>query len=181
MTFGWWLISCAAGAALIAGCGTSGDRETFPTGASTPAISTSNVDADRAQIIAAAVARVTMIDNTFGGSKPPSVVRVVEHFDADRSRPLNANDRAAVVDALRGNAEVIFVADVRSLIGDDPMNAPRGLFIVTVGEPTISGDSSEIRTSMWCGSLCATARTYRANRQQSGWRITATVGQIVVS
>jgi hypothetical protein len=143
--------------------------------------STAKVDADRAQVIAAAVARVTMIDNTFGGSKVTSVVHVVENFDADLSRPLNAIDRAAVVDALRGYAEVIFLADSRSLTGDNPMNAPRGLFIVSVGEPTINSDHAEIRTSMWCGSLCATARTYSVDRQQSGWRVTGTVGQIMVS
>lgn len=181
MTFSRWLVACAVGATLVAGCGTSDGRGTFPTIASTSSEGTANVDADRAHVIAAAVAQVTKIDNTFGGSKVTTVVHVVDNFDADHSGPFGASARAAVVDALRSYADVIFVAASHSLIGDNPMSAPRGLFIVTVGEPKITGDHAEIRTSMWCGSLCGTERTYSVDRQASGWRVTGTVGTIRIS
>lgn len=124
---------------------------------------------------------MSKVDNTFGGSKVFSVVQVVENFDGIASRPLGPTVRAAVVDSLRGYAEVVFVPDSRSLIGDDLKNAPRGLFIVTAGEPSINGDQAEIRMSMWCGSLCGTRRTYSVVRQQATWRITGTIGQIRVA
>ena len=169
---------------MLAGCGSDdGAPSTSAVATSVPAVPTtsSSLDADRAQIVAAAVAQVSKIDNTFGGAKVYSAIQVVENFDGMAGRPLGPSVRGAVVDVLRGYAEVEFVTDSRSLIGGDLMNAPRGLFIVTAGEPTINGDHAEIRMSMWCGSLCGTSRTYSVVRQQATWRITGTVGQITVS
>jgi hypothetical protein len=184
MRFGGLLVSSAVGIALLAGCASDdGSQSASAVETSMPAVVTtsSKLDADRAQIVAAAVAQVAKIDNTFGGAKVSSTIQVVENFDGVAGRPLDPTVRGAVVDALRGYAEVVFVADSRSLIGGDPMNAPRGLFIVTTGEPTINGDRAEIRMSMWCGSLCGTSRTYSVERHQATWRITGTVGQIRVS
>ena len=184
MRFGGLLVSCAAAIALLAGCSSADDAPSASAVAtSVPAVPTtlSSPDADRAQIVAAAVAQVAKIDNTFGGAKVYSVVQVVDNFDGMAGGSVGPTIRDAVVDALRGYAEVEFVKDSRSLIGDDLKNAPRGLFIVTAGDPTINGDQAEIHISMWCGSLCGTSRTYSVVRQQAAWRITGTVGQIRVS
>ena len=179
------LVSCAVGTALLAGCGGEDGTQMASTATTSvqtvPTASASSLDVDRAQVVAAAVAQVAKVDNTFGGTKVYSAIQVVENFDGMAGRPLDPTARGAVVDALRGYAEVVFVTDSRSLIGGDVMNAPRGLFIVTAGEPTINGDRAEIRMSMWCGSLCGTSRTYSVVRQQKTWRVTGTVGQITVS
>lgn len=95
-------------------------------------------------------------------------------------RPLTDEERGAIERALTPAGAVQFIADPADWTDDLGPTVP-GAVILGVGEPEITGGTALVPVSMWCGGLCGTWLSYRAELAPDGWRIVGPEGPIAVS
>ena len=154
---------------------------------------------DTAQLMAAALQRLVDDEGELPGSTATFLVRrAIDRYagvtggDSDGEdtvdpaggccgRPLTDEELAAIEAALAPSGTVQFIDDAAEGRTADGLPAAEGGVILGVGEPDIDGDTALIPVSMWCGSLCGTYLSYRADRTPDGWRIVGPDGPIAVS
>lgn len=96
-------------------------------------------------------------------------------------RPLTDEELAAVEAALAPAGAVQLIDDPADWMTENLRPTVAGAVIVGVGEPQIDGDTALVPVSMWCGGLCGTWLSYRAELAPDGWRIVGPEGPIAIS
>ena len=138
-------------------------------------------DEQRAELVAAAVTRLVMSDNSFGGGDVFDRVEVAEVIGGDPTRQLQSLTRELIALAIDPTARVVFIPDADAAIDRlfDGMTQPVG--VVSVEDARFHGDRAELDMRLWCGSLCGVFLTYEAELTEKSWQIRGTTGPIAIS
>jgi hypothetical protein len=138
-------------------------------------------DADRAELLTAAVERLVTVDNSFGGADPFDRVEVARLVGGDAAEPLGPLALELIAASLGPVAEVKFIDDPEAATQEYFDASTTGVAVVTVDDVRIDGDRAEVDVGLWCGSLCGIWLTYEAERGPGGWKILGTTGPISIS
>lgn len=157
-------------AVVVAACTSTG---TYPGG-----------DADRAQVMAAAVTELltyrgvpsftsylmqSSLDPYAGTATPESNVK---------GRALTERERTAVETTIAGFAPMRWIDDPADWMTEDLRPVVEGSAILGVGEPIFDADGALVPVRLWCGRFCAVWMTYRLVETDQGWQVTGTEGEI---
>ena len=139
-------------------------------------------------VVAAAVARLTTKDNSFGGSAVFDRVNIVDRYGSPNSDgfldvgsdspAIEAGVRAAVEHAL-APMSVTWVGNLSDVIGtgqDLPTYEEVGT-VLTLSSPIVHGKEAAITTELWCGGTCGAGGTYTVEWTEShGWLVNGIEG-----
>lgn len=149
-------------------------------------------DADREQVMAAALVELITVNHTFGDGPPPFNEYLIQSSldpfageptgsgDAD-VRDLTSGEQSAILTAIAPYGPVTWIEDPSDFQTDDLMPAIEGAAILGVGEPTFEGEIALVPVSLWCGGLCGTWLTYKVEKVDGEWMVTGIEGPIAVS
>jgi hypothetical protein len=144
-------------------------------------------------VMAAALEHLVTRNHTFGEGPPPFTQYLVQSHtdpragssggdeDGGERRLLTAAERDAIDGAVRPFGPVRWIDDPGDWRTDDLRPTIDGSAILGVGEPTIDRTSALAPVSLWCGGECGTWLTYRLDKVDDTWRVTATDGPITIA
>ena len=137
-------------------------------------------DPGRAALIAAAVLRLSTVDNQFADPDVFDEIRVARTVTSDESL-LAPLDLELIAASLSDVGQVRFIDDSTAEIDALFADPPSGVAVVAVEQVELLDDRAEIEMRLWCGSMCVVFLTYEAVPNGDGWEIVGTVGPIAVS
>ena len=148
-------------------------------------------DGARARLIAAAVKRLLIVDNSYGGGYVFDDIRIAAVIGSDPGQPLEGLDLELITEALSEFGAVRFVEDADTEIEALFEESPVDVAVVSVESVLLLDDRAEVELRLWCGSHCAVfltyeavpydSGTYEAVPYDSGWNIVGTTGGIAVA
>ena len=138
-------------------------------------------DPNRAGLIAAAVKRLLLVDNGFGGVDVFDDIRVATVIGSDPARPLLGLDLELIAEISSELGAVSFIASADTEVEELFDESPAGVAVVSVEDVLLLDDRAEVELRLWCGSLCGVFLTYEAVPDDSGWHIVGTTGPIAMS
>lgn len=151
--------------------------------------------ADRAALLAAAARSRLLDDNSFGGEDVFNDVVVIDGLDRQWTldgtpdgepdpTPLDPEVHAAVEEAL-APARVRWMSSDEAdalMIEREEAGSYDLVAFLYFSEPTITGDSAQIHTSVSCGNTCAISNTHEFRREADGsWTYVGSIGTTVIS
>ena len=192
--FARFLVVVAVAALICVSCG-SGDDSTSLTeddmvGNGADIAETTTVSPDinapdepsHADLQAAAIVRLLTVDNSFGpGAEPFATINVGSLIGGDANSPLEPLAIELIASEFDGTTEVIFIADVETLIGKLFDQNAIGMAVASIDQLRVTDSRAELDMRLWCGSLCGVFLTYEAEMIDAGWEILGTTGPIAMS
>lgn len=98
------------------------------------------------------------------------------------TRPLTEAEQTAIETALAGLSDDIrWIDDASEWRTDELMPVIPGSAIIGVGDVAYDDAGALIPVSLWCGGLCGTWFTWRAESIAGVWEITGTEGPVAIS
>ena len=137
-------------------------------------------DPGRAALIAAAVLRLSTVDNQFADPDIFDEIWVASTVTSDNSL-LDPLDLELIAGSLSDHAQVRFIDDSITEIDALFADAPSGLAAVAFERIELLDSRAELEMRLWCGPMCVVFLTYEAVPDGDGWEIVGTVGGIAVS
>lgn len=180
---------------VIAACGEPVDTAatTAPTTSSTTTSSTttSSLPADPTPELMGLALRDLLTEmSTFGSGHRFAAVLVLTSTDEQAgtgmlggtARPLTIDEQQTIESAIDGlTDDVRWVDDPGDWRTDDLMPVIPGSAIIGVGEVVFDDAGALIPVSLWCGGLCGTWFTWRAELTDGGWEITGVEGPVAIA
>ena len=154
------------------------------TACSSSGVPNTGSDADRAQVMSAAVAELltrqglpsstsylmqSNLDPYAGTATPESNTK---------GRALTETERSAVETAVRRFAPIRWIDDPADWMTEDLRPTIEGSAILGVGEPVFDADGALVPVRLWCGGTCGIWMTYRLVETDQGWQVTGNEGEI---
>ena len=146
-----------------------------------PPVDAIDEDPNRAGLIAAAVKRLLLVDNGFGGVDVFDDIRVATVIGSDPARPLQGLDLELIAEISSELGAVSFIASADTEVEELFDESPAGVAVVSVEDVLLLDDRAEVELRLWCGSLCGVFLTYEAVPDDGGWNIVGTTGPIAIS
>lgn len=178
---------------VVAACGepadTLGTTSTPSTTVATTSTST-RADGPEATLMGMALHDLLAEMSTFGPGHRFDTVLVQTSTDPSAgtgeqsgpARSLAAAERSAIEAAIQGLSDDIrWVDDAADWRTDDLTPVVPNSAIIGVGEVVFDAAGALIPVSLWCGGLCGTWFTWRAEQIDGDWEITGIEGPVAIS